>query len=59
MSPDVVVLDCTDPDAEAKIVGKVEGTIDESACDKFQDADGLYTEKQGSRKFTLCLHFLK
>ncbi|BFV58046.1 hypothetical protein KCMC57_up31500 [Kitasatospora sp. CMC57] len=57
--PDVVVLDCSDPKAEAKIVGKVENTVDESVCDKFEDSDGLYTEQQGSNKFTLCLHFLK
>ncbi|GAA4857907.1 LppU/SCO3897 family protein [Kitasatospora terrestris] len=58
--PDVVVLPCSDPKAEARIVGKVDGTANaETACKKFADADGYYTEERGSRKYTLCLHFTK
>ncbi|MFC9331386.1 hypothetical protein [Kitasatospora sp. NPDC057015] len=58
--PDVVVLSCSDPDADARIVGKVSDTANgDSACEGYPDADGYYTEEQGSEKFTLCLHFLK
>jgi hypothetical protein len=58
--PDVVTIACTDANADAKIVGKVSGTSDpENNCKKFSDADGYYTQKQGSDDFTLCLHFLK
>jgi hypothetical protein len=57
--PDVVVLDCSDPKAEAKIVGKVEDTTDGKACDQFSAADGYYYEQRGSQKFMLCLGFLK
>ena len=58
--PDVVVLGCSDPDADARIVGKVSDTTNgETACERFADADGYYTEEQGSDRFTLCLHFLK
>jgi hypothetical protein len=58
--PDVVTIACTDPNADAKIVGKISGTSDpDNNCKKFPDADGYYTQKQGSDDFTLCLHFLK
>ncbi|WP_329493164.1 hypothetical protein [Kitasatospora herbaricolor] len=58
--PDVVVLSCSDPDADARIVGKVSGTANgDSACEAYADADGWYTQEEDSRKFTLCLHFLK
>ncbi|MFJ2776996.1 MULTISPECIES: hypothetical protein [unclassified Kitasatospora] len=58
--PDVVVLSCSDPDADARIVGKVKDSSNgETACRQFSDADGYYTEEQGSDQFTLCLHFLK
>ncbi|WP_371477388.1 hypothetical protein [Kitasatospora sp. NBC_00315] len=57
---DVVVIDCSDSDADARIVGKVPGTHDgESACTAFSDADGYYYREQGSDQYTLCLHFLK
>jgi hypothetical protein len=58
--PDVVVLPCSDPDADAKIVGKVKYSSDgESDCKQFSDADGFYSQDQDGDKFTLCLHFLK
>jgi hypothetical protein len=58
--PDVVTIACTDPNADAKIVGKVQGTGDpETTCKKYPDSDGYYTQKQGSDDFTLCLKFLK
>lgn len=58
--PDVAVIACTDPKADATIVGKVKDSTDgEAACRQFGDADGYYVEEQGSSKFTLCLHFLR
>ncbi|MFE9423317.1 hypothetical protein ACFYNO_10160 [Kitasatospora sp. NPDC006697] len=58
--PDVVTIACTDPNADAKIVGKVHGSGDpDTNCKQFSDADGYYTQKQGSEDFTLCLKFLK
>ncbi|MGC0312022.1 LppU/SCO3897 family protein [Kitasatospora acidiphila] len=58
--PDVVTIACTDPSADAKIVGKEPGASDpETTCKKYPDSDGYYTQKQGSDDFTLCLKFLK
>ncbi|MFJ8040129.1 hypothetical protein ACIRBX_06390 [Kitasatospora sp. NPDC096147] len=57
--PDVVVLDCSDPKAEARIVGKVDDAADEKLCDRFPSSDGSFIAQQGSRKYTLCLDFLK
>lgn len=57
--PDVVVISCSDPSADAKIVGKVSGTTDsDTACKKFSDADGFYSQEQGGDKYILCLQFL-
>ncbi|MCC9312457.1 hypothetical protein LN042_36315 [Kitasatospora sp. RB6PN24] len=59
-NPDVVTVSCTDPNADAKIVAKEPGTLlPDMTCKKYPDADGYYTQKQGSDDFTLCLHFLK
>ena len=58
--PNVVVIACSDPDADAKVVGKVKGSSDgETGCRPFSDADGYYSQEQGSDTFTLCLHMLK
>ncbi|MFE0461569.1 hypothetical protein ACFW1A_20195 [Kitasatospora sp. NPDC058965] len=58
-NPDVQVISCSDPGAEARVVGKVDGGgSPKEACSKFDDADGYYV-KQGSDGYTLCLHFLK
>ncbi len=58
--PDVVTISCSDPNADARIVGKVKDSSDgEKACTPFADADGYYSQEQGSDRFTLCLHFLK
>jgi hypothetical protein len=57
--PDVVVLACSDPSADAKIVGKVKNSSDgETSCKQFSEYDGYYSEEQGRDRFTLCLHFL-
>ncbi|WP_370943403.1 hypothetical protein AB5J62_30450 [Amycolatopsis sp. cg5] len=58
-NPDVKVVDCGGPDADAKVVGKVNSAVGETGCRAFSDADGYYEQYQGSSKFTLCLHFLK
>jgi hypothetical protein len=58
--PDVVVVPCSGQDAQARIVGKVQDTIDgQKSCRQFDGADGFYAQEQGSDKYTLCLHFLK
>ncbi|GAA1982656.1 LppU/SCO3897 family protein [Kitasatospora viridis] len=58
--PDLVTIACTDPNADAKVVGKVSGTLlPEMSCKKFPTADGWYTQREGSDDFTLCLQFLK
>ncbi|MFJ6563894.1 hypothetical protein ACIQMV_29310 [Streptomyces sp. NPDC091412] len=57
--PDVVVVPCSDPAAEAKIIAREAGTSDsEATCRKYVDADGYFIRK-GSNPYTLCLHFLK
>ncbi|WP_157537965.1 LppU/SCO3897 family protein [Kitasatospora azatica] len=58
--PDVTVIACSDASADAKVVGKEKGaSMPEETCKKYSDADGYYTEQQGSDAITLCLHFLK
>ncbi|PYC77026.1 toxin-antitoxin system, toxin component [Streptomyces tateyamensis] len=57
--PDVQVISCSDPAAEARVVGKLDNTSSPKVdCEKFADADGYYV-KEGSGGYTLCLHFLK
>jgi hypothetical protein len=58
--PDVEVLPCSDPSADAKVVGKESGTGNpDDLCRKYPDSDGYY-QKQGSSSdsYTLCLQFL-
>lgn len=58
--PDVVVIACSDPSADARIIGKVKGSSDgETSCKQFSEYDGYYSEEQGRDRFTLCLHFLE
>ncbi|MEU9045285.1 MULTISPECIES: hypothetical protein [unclassified Kitasatospora] len=58
---DVVVVPCSDPRAEARVVGRVEDTNDgEHVCRKsFPDADGYFTYERRSDKYTLCLKSLE
>ncbi|MDH6129066.1 hypothetical protein [Kitasatospora sp. GP82] len=57
--PDVVVVACSDPSAEAKVVARENATSDgDAACRKYADADGFFTY-EGSNRYTLCLHFLR
>ncbi|WP_145791408.1 LppU/SCO3897 family protein [Kitasatospora atroaurantiaca] len=59
-NPDVEVLSCSDPKAEAKVVGREEDTIDgRTACQKYPNADGFFSYKRDSEKYTLCLQSLK
>ncbi|WP_406192883.1 hypothetical protein OH807_01745 [Kitasatospora sp. NBC_01560] len=60
-NPDVTVVPCSDPRAEARVVGRKENTDDgETVCrNSFPDADGYFTYRRGSDKYTLCLHSLK
>ncbi|MGW7444614.1 LppU/SCO3897 family protein [Kitasatospora sp. NPDC054795] len=59
-NPDVEVVPCSDPKAEARVVGREEDTNDgEAACRKFPTADGYFTYKRSSTKYTLCLQSLE
>jgi hypothetical protein len=52
---DVKVVDCGSGDAEYKVVKRVDGTADTSACDDVADSDvSLYTEGSG-KQYTLCV----
>ncbi|MDH6117849.1 hypothetical protein ABH930_005294 [Kitasatospora sp. GAS204A] len=56
--PDVEVLPCSDPSADARVVGKVSGSGNpDDNCRSYQDSDGYY-QHQGADSYTLCLHFL-
>ncbi|MEU6238801.1 hypothetical protein [Kitasatospora sp. NPDC047058] len=59
--PDVTVVPCSDPKADARIVGREEGTNDgESVCRKsYPAADGYYIYRRGGDRYTLCLQSLK
>ncbi|WP_220449985.1 hypothetical protein [Kitasatospora xanthocidica] len=49
-----------DPKAEARVVGREDDTTDgENACRKYPTADGYFTSKHGSDKYTLCLQGLE
>ncbi|WP_194235825.1 hypothetical protein [Streptomyces sp. CB01881] len=60
-NPDVEVVPCSDARAEARVVGREDDTNDgEGVCRRsFPDADGYFTYKRGSDKYTLCLQSLK
>lgn len=54
------VVPCSAPEAEARVVGRKEDTVDgESACRAFPEADGYFTYSRRSNKYTLCLKTLK
>jgi hypothetical protein len=54
-SPNVKVVDCGSSEAEYKVVGKLDNTIDDSKCDQFQGYEAAYTSEVGSQRYTLCL----
>ncbi|MET8698356.1 hypothetical protein ABZW10_05700 [Kitasatospora sp. NPDC004723] len=59
-NPDVVVVPCSDPKAEHRVVGRKDDTDDgENVCRAFPEADGYFTYKRGDHKYTLCLQDLK
>ncbi|MGW2873682.1 LppU/SCO3897 family protein, partial [Kitasatospora sp. NPDC001225] len=52
-NPDIDVVPCSDPKAEARVVGREDDTTDgESACRKYPTADGYFTSKHGSDRYT-------
>ncbi|MEE1782724.1 hypothetical protein PUR71_07280 [Streptomyces sp. SP17BM10] len=56
---DVVVVGCSDPKAEARVIARENGTSDgEAACRTYDDADAYYTQ-EGPDPYTLCLHSLR
>jgi hypothetical protein len=54
-TPTVEVVDCGSSEAEYKVVGKLDNTIDDSKCDQFEGYEAAYTSQVGSQKYTLCL----
>jgi hypothetical protein len=54
-SPDVDVVDCASSEAEYKVVGKLDNTIDDSQCAQFPGYEAAYTSEVGSQRYTLCL----
>ncbi|MER7770625.1 hypothetical protein [Kitasatospora sp. NPDC096140] len=59
-NPDVKVVSCSDPQADARVVGRADNTTDgETECRKYPDADSYFTYKRGSDKYLLCLTSLK
>ncbi|WP_433002147.1 LppU/SCO3897 family protein [Kribbella sp. CA-294648] len=53
--PNVKVVDCTSSDAKYKVVGKIPGVADSSACARYEESTVSYTDERGSSKYTLCL----
>ncbi|MEU4606272.1 toxin-antitoxin system, toxin component [Kribbella sp. NPDC023972] len=54
-SPEVDVVDCASSEAEYKVVGKLDNTIDDSQCAQFPGYEAAYTSEVGSQRYTLCL----
>jgi hypothetical protein len=51
----VKVVDCTASDAEYKVVKRVDGTSDSTACDGVADSDVSLFSEGGSDHYTLCV----
>ncbi|MFD7450486.1 hypothetical protein [Kitasatospora sp. NPDC059827] len=59
-NPDLKVVPCSDPQADARVVGRADDSNDgETECRKYPDADSYFTYKHGSDKYLLCLKSLK
>jgi hypothetical protein len=62
---DLRKIDCSDPSAEWKVVGRVEGkteaeTTVETTCGRWPDTDTVYWQgPKGGKGFALCLAPLK
>jgi len=54
-SPNVEVVDCASSEAEYKVVGKLDDTVDDTKCQQFAGYEAAYTSEVGSQKYTLCL----
>ncbi|MFI5707494.1 toxin-antitoxin system, toxin component [Kribbella sp. NPDC051620] len=51
--PNVKVVDCSSSDADYKVIGRLDNTVDGDQCAKFQDSTVSYTDRNA--KYTLCL----
>ncbi|MDX6263884.1 MAG: hypothetical protein QOH84_5572 [Kribbellaceae bacterium] len=51
--PNVKVVDCASSDADYKVIGRLDNTVDGDQCAKFQDSTVSYTDRNA--KYTLCL----
>jgi hypothetical protein len=51
--PNVKVVDCSSSEADYKVIGRLDNTVDGDQCAKFQDSTVSYTDRNA--KFTLCL----
>lgn len=54
-NPDVTFVDCSSPDAQYRIIGKLDGTTDSTRCREFPGYEASYTWQKGSSRYTLCL----
>ncbi|MGW1340632.1 LppU/SCO3897 family protein [Kribbella sp. NPDC002412] len=54
-TPDVEVVDCASSEAEYKVVGKLDDTVDDTKCEQFPGYEAAYTSEVGSQRYTLCL----
>jgi len=53
--PNVKVVDCSKPEAEFRIVGKLDNTTDDSRCEQFPGYEASYTVQERYSRYTLCL----
>ncbi|MFJ1705324.1 hypothetical protein [Kitasatospora sp. NPDC088346] len=53
--PEVSVVDCSGPDADYDLVGKVSGTSDTKRCAVYPEATISFVKEQGSTGYVLCL----
>ncbi|MEV8371435.1 toxin-antitoxin system, toxin component [Kribbella sp. NPDC056861] len=51
--PNLKVVECTSSDADYKVVGKIDNTVDGDQCTRFESSTTSYTDSR--KKFTLCL----
>ena len=53
--PEREVVDCASSEAEYKVVGKLDDTVDDTKCEQFPGYEAAYTSEVGSQRYTLCL----
>ncbi|MER8183286.1 hypothetical protein [Kitasatospora sp. NPDC094015] len=54
-APDVTVVDCGDPDADYRLLGKISDTTDPQACDIYPGTTAVYYKEYRSTRYVLCL----